>query len=225
MRSAVVVRVLTLLMLLPVTGQAQAVGSIAGSITDTSGRPIPGATITIVSDTDEVRTTVTDESGRYGVGGLPPGSHRIEARMNGFESKVSVIAVSSGRVADWGGALLIGSAIGEGSIERKVARHTGTETLDCGRHGPGASASALEASLTCASNAVRDGQPFSVIVQSIARGTHGGNGLLAGSDGVIQIFHYDRGGLRFEARPCSAPRVTPSPSGSGFAFTCARRRR
>jgi hypothetical protein len=204
---------------------SQPAGSVSGTITDTSGRALPGATITLTSADRRVRTTVTDAAGRYGIGGLPSGRYRIEAQMDGFDRKVSGISIGSARAAAWGGALLTGPPFGEGSIEQKMARYTGVDAVDCGRHAATAAQAALEGSVDCAVKAVRAGQRFSVIVQSIQRGSHDGYGLFAGSDGVMQLFEYGRGGRLFRLQPCASPKVTASGSDQTPRFTCPVRRR
>ena len=54
-------------LLLPRTGQAQVLyGSIVGNVTDSSGAPIPGATVTIINnETNQSREAVTSTSGTY----------------------------------------------------------------------------------------------------------------------------------------------------------------
>jgi hypothetical protein len=168
-----------------------------------------------------VRATVTDATGRYAIDGLAPGRHRIQASMNGFETKVATMPLLAGRDGDWSGALLLaGAAIGEGSIERKVLGETGWDAVDCGRHAAAASQAALQRSLTCALVCAGVRQPLSIIVQSVADGSRGGHGLLAGSDGIIHRFEYEKGGLRFRRQRCQFPDVTRRESGAGFEFTC-----
>lgn len=201
-------------------GARQLTGSISGVITDTTGRALPGATITVASEPGAVRTAVTDPNGRYEVDGLRPGRHRIEATMNGFDTKIGSVSVSSRGEAVWSGALLVAPRFGEGSMEQKVMRSTGRDAVDCGRHNAAAPEIVLRHSLTCAMTLARAQQPFSVIVQSAGGGARLGHGLLAGADGVIHIFQYDRGRLGFRLRPCSSPDVTRGSSGQGFEFTC-----
>jgi hypothetical protein len=61
-------------------------GSIQGSIQDSQGGGIPGATVTIRNvDTQLRRTTVTNESGNYDVQLPPPGEYVISAELAGFQ--------------------------------------------------------------------------------------------------------------------------------------------
>ena len=78
------------LLLLPVstaTVQAQVTaGSIAGSVIDPSGRPIPGAAV-VASDSlrASTRTAVCDEEGRYRFTDLAPALYDVSAAAQGFE--------------------------------------------------------------------------------------------------------------------------------------------
>jgi len=199
-------------------GTAQHPALISGVITDTTGRGLPGATITVVSADGARRAAVTDSSGRYRVDGLTPGRYALEASMAGFDTKVTEMSVSSGRDAVWSGALLVGPAFGDMSIERQVMRATGADALDCGRYSAPASEAALRRSLTCALTSVGARRPVSVIVQFAG----GGQGVLAGPDGVLHLFEYEKGDATLRLTPCPSPQVTSSPNraGAGVGFTC-----
>jgi hypothetical protein len=222
MRATTILTTLLVLLAMVPTGARQPAGSVFGTISDTTGQGLPGAGILLTAEDGRVREATTSPLGRYNIDALPPGKYRIEAHMSGFETKVSAITVVAGNVADWSGALLLaGRVIGEASIERRVVRETGWEAVDCGRHGAPALAPHLERSLACALESATLRRPFSVIVQFTAQGgTRAGHGLLAGSDGVIYRFEYERGGLGFHLQPCPFPRMTPDERHSGFGFTC-----
>ncbi len=77
------------LALLP-TAYAQVVstngGSVQGTITDSSGASLPGATVTVRStDTGQTKTVTTDGAGFYAVGPLNPGPYTVTIVSNGFE--------------------------------------------------------------------------------------------------------------------------------------------
>ncbi len=64
---------------------AQSTGNIRGTVTDSSGANIPGATVTATnSATGLKRTQQTNESGLYVFTDLPIGSYTIEVRQTGF---------------------------------------------------------------------------------------------------------------------------------------------
>ncbi|MFP5227041.1 MAG: carboxypeptidase regulatory-like domain-containing protein [Acidobacteriota bacterium] len=73
------------------SGQAISVngGSIQGTITDTSGAVISGASVRIAAiDTGAVVTVKTDASGFYTVGPLNPGNYRVTISAAGFETLI-----------------------------------------------------------------------------------------------------------------------------------------
>jgi carboxypeptidase family protein len=74
--------------LLPRLAVAQAVtGTILGTVTDTTGATVPGATVTLANQgTGLVRTLVTDESGEYTAPSLPTGKYRLTAELPGFKT-------------------------------------------------------------------------------------------------------------------------------------------
>src|SRR5260370_11579907 len=76
-------------------------GRISGTITDTTGAAIVGATVTVRNvDTQDTRNTVTNDNGFYVVTNLPIGNYSVEVNQPGFrrqqQSGLSVVA--DGRV-------------------------------------------------------------------------------------------------------------------------------
>jgi len=61
-------------------------GSVSGSVSDPSGRPVPGATV-VASDgaRASARTVVSDEMGHYRFADLPPALYDVSAAAQGFE--------------------------------------------------------------------------------------------------------------------------------------------
>jgi hypothetical protein len=78
---------LVLLSACAVFGQAVAIGSVSGSVTDQSGSFVPGATVRMI---DTERGTVhngnTNTEGRYTFNNLPVGSYRLEVQATGFKN-------------------------------------------------------------------------------------------------------------------------------------------
>jgi len=70
----------------PVYGQgATASATVAGTVTDSSGAVVEGATVTVTSQATAVtRTTVTSSIGLYRFDAMPPGSYTIRASKSGF---------------------------------------------------------------------------------------------------------------------------------------------
>src|SRR5207237_393568 len=71
-------------LLLPTIARAQS--SITGVVRDTSGAVLPGVTIEASSPAliERVRTTVTDDQGRYRIVDLRPGAYTVTFALAGF---------------------------------------------------------------------------------------------------------------------------------------------
>ncbi len=83
--------------------QTSTTGAIRGTLTDSTGAVISGATVTITSKaTDQVRTAKSDSSGQYAVGLLPPEIYTISITAAGFKTEqpapVSVVVTETARV-------------------------------------------------------------------------------------------------------------------------------
>ncbi|MFN0172563.1 MAG: carboxypeptidase regulatory-like domain-containing protein [Bryobacteraceae bacterium] len=90
--------------LLPRASHAQiasGAGSISGTITDTSGGSVTGASVSVIQVATQVaRTTLTDTAGRYHVPSLTPGEYLLQVRVVGFREAVRKgIEITIGRAA------------------------------------------------------------------------------------------------------------------------------
>ena len=89
-RSRSVARLLTVVILLAswvVTGRAQTQGGITGTVTDSSGAAVPGATVTVTNTaTSGTRNTTTNAEGLYTFPALPPGSYELKVELQGFKT-------------------------------------------------------------------------------------------------------------------------------------------
>jgi Carboxypeptidase regulatory-like domain/TonB dependent receptor/TonB-dependent Receptor Plug Domain len=64
-------------------------GTITGTVTDSSGGVVPGASVTLTNIATNVsKTLTTNEAGVYSVTSLIPGSYRVEAAIAGFKTAV-----------------------------------------------------------------------------------------------------------------------------------------
>jgi hypothetical protein len=167
---------------------------------------LPGANITIVSKDGERRTTTTDSAGQYRIDGLAFGDYNLEASMAGFDRRTATMQLTSAG-QHWNAALLVAPPFGEVSIERQVTHVIGSDAADCGRYIGPASDVALQRALSCAIGFAKVRRPFSVIVQFPTGGAYGGEGLLAGPDGVIHLLQYGKGEMSFRLEPCISPRL------------------
>lgn len=96
-----------LALLIPGMGLAQTsstTGALIGRVTDTSGSPLPGVTVTVSSpNLQGTRSVVTDEKGEYLLPLLPGGEYRAEYALSGVKSQVRehvVISVSRNTSVD-----------------------------------------------------------------------------------------------------------------------------
>jgi hypothetical protein len=75
------------ILVLASVGWAQSTGTIQGSVTDPSNAAVPGAKVTVRSQTTGLeRSTQTDAAGAYLVPGLLPDVYRIEVNASGFQT-------------------------------------------------------------------------------------------------------------------------------------------
>jgi hypothetical protein len=79
---------LILVGLLAASAVAQSVtGSISGTVTDSTGGVIVGASVTLRSDqTGSARTATTSEDGRFSFAALQPGAYTVKVEQPGFQS-------------------------------------------------------------------------------------------------------------------------------------------
>jgi Carboxypeptidase regulatory-like domain len=72
-----------------VRGQATSTGTITGTVTDSSGASVGGATVTLVDRaTKDTRTTSTNGDGRYVFIGVDPGTYDIKFVKSGFSETI-----------------------------------------------------------------------------------------------------------------------------------------
>jgi len=90
--------ILLLSFLIPVSLRAQVVGTaLSGAITDTSGKGVPGAKISVKNvSTGQSSETQTDSSGLYNIPNLTPGDYQIAVSAEGFSTNESRITAASG---------------------------------------------------------------------------------------------------------------------------------
>src|SRR5690348_17504220 len=70
-----------------VFAQASTTATIRGTIQDSSGAVLPGATVTLTNEgTKAVQTTVSDDRGQYLFAGLFPASYDLKVELSGFKS-------------------------------------------------------------------------------------------------------------------------------------------
>ena len=90
-----------LISLVPAIAFAQIdTGVVAGTVRDSSGAAVPGATVRLVNGkTLTTVDAVSDEHGLFRADGLPPGPYRLETALDGFEAAVQQVVLEDGRPA------------------------------------------------------------------------------------------------------------------------------
>jgi hypothetical protein len=91
-----------LLLTVPQQAMAQSLisGDIAGTITDSSGAAIPGATVTVTNTgTGLVKTVTTGSAGDYKVGLLQPGPYKVNVAAPNFQTTEESTSVAVGQTA------------------------------------------------------------------------------------------------------------------------------
>lgn len=59
-------------------------GALAGTVTDSAGGTIPGATVSVTRNGARIADVVTDSGGRYRIAGVAPGAYEVSVTMAGF---------------------------------------------------------------------------------------------------------------------------------------------
>jgi len=104
-------------------GRAQVSASLSGRVTDPAGATVSAATVAARNvETEEKRTTVTDDAGRYWVPSLPVGEYEIEISKEGFRKALrSGIHLAVGQEATVDVALSLGPISNEVKVTADAA--------------------------------------------------------------------------------------------------------
>jgi outer membrane receptor protein involved in Fe transport len=92
---------LSLLIAFPIFG-ADSLGraGIAGIVRDDSGAPIPGITITATLPGGEAQVAVSEMDGAFKITDLQPGTYKVEAVLDGFQTIAKDVKVVNGQTID-----------------------------------------------------------------------------------------------------------------------------
>jgi TonB-linked SusC/RagA family outer membrane protein len=82
------------LALLPANAAAQATGTVAGTVTDRAGAPVPGAAVAVAGT---ARGEVTGADGRFSIEGVPAGTRTLRATKIGFTESTRSVTVAAGQ--------------------------------------------------------------------------------------------------------------------------------
>ena len=104
-------------------------GSIAGTVTDTAGSPVAGATVTVSQNNAPFnRTVTTNEQGQFRVSGAPVGTYTVTISAPGAAPFSDTnIGIGLGRVSDY--EFTIGAAAG-GTVDDIVVVGTRTPVIN-----------------------------------------------------------------------------------------------
>src|ERR1700730_10988483 len=99
------------IMLMPSAQAQQTLGGITGTVTDSSGAVISGATVTLVGNETKLnRTQTTGTTGSYAFVNLPIGTYTLSFTQQGFQTQnIPSIAVQANRTATVNAELKIGN--------------------------------------------------------------------------------------------------------------------
>ena len=115
--------------LLPPGSAAQTVtGSISGTVHDPQGAVVPGATATVINESNsDSRVAVTDDRGDFQVTNLPPGRYTVRVELASFRAyeRKNVVLSSSERVSVGTIALEVGG-LGETVTVEATGSHVNT---------------------------------------------------------------------------------------------------
>ena len=113
--------VLLILALVP-AGLAQSTGNISGYVRDSSGAPLPHASVTaVMTEQQTKRREVTDAQGFYSFVALPAGHYTITFEAKGFEGEVrSGVELTVSQNARVDGQLAVGAVQSEVHVTSTV---------------------------------------------------------------------------------------------------------
>ncbi len=105
-------------------------GGLTGVVTDQQGGALPGATITTTNnDTGTVRTTVSDENGRFNIDALEPGRYSVIVELSGFQKlEANNVIVLLGRNAELPAQLRLGTVSETVQVVGDTARQIDTRS-------------------------------------------------------------------------------------------------
>src|SRR6266849_905411 len=100
-------------------------GSISGTIVDPSGKSVPGAKITLVSEkTKEIREASSNESGGFSLVAVQPDTYSVKVEHSGFRTfeRTGIVVSASERIALGQIALQVGAVTETVTVTSQAAR-------------------------------------------------------------------------------------------------------
>lgn len=96
--------------------QSSSTGTVSGTVTDSSGATVPGATVTLAdTSTGASRPTTTSDKGAYAFPYVNPGTYNVTVTKQGFKT-----TVVTGQVVDVGLQLTVNAVLEVGTVAETV---------------------------------------------------------------------------------------------------------
>jgi hypothetical protein len=118
-------------LLLPIGASAQSTSSVTGTVTDTTGAVVAGATVTLTdTKTSKELTTTTDDQGVYRFNQVPPGQgYKLTFTSSGFQTFVITdVALAVGTTETHNAQLPVGAVSGQ--VEVTASNEATLNTTD-----------------------------------------------------------------------------------------------
>jgi hypothetical protein len=104
---------------------------LEGTVTDTSGAVMVGATVTVRNAAGESKGAVTDAEGKFQIIGLTPGKYNVSVIAQGFaESKTAGFGVTLGAVGSLNVQLQLAAAATQVNVQAQRAEEVETENAE-----------------------------------------------------------------------------------------------
>ncbi|MGB7846276.1 MAG: TonB-dependent receptor [Candidatus Acidiferrum sp.] len=156
---------------------------LQGTVTDSQGGAINGATVTVTNvGTDRQSTVTTSELGYYSIAALPPGNYRVEVTLKGFKKVARELAL---QVAQLGAA----------DFQLEVGEVTQTITVEAGSPVVNSQDSALGEVVESRQivEMPLNGRNFTQLALLVP-GVTRGSGAATGANGNAETFRYGQEG-------------------------------
>jgi Carboxypeptidase regulatory-like domain len=161
-------------------------GRIAGTVTDTSGAVVSGATVTVTNQgTDRVVTVTTGGVGEFSVPTLPPGHYKVEVKAANFKTVTQDVTLQVGQVLPLDFALTAG-AVTENVEVTSAAPLVASDSSDLG-------AVIQEKQVIDLPINARNFTSLATLVPGVTRGNNT-NGDATGASGNAETYRYNSSG-------------------------------
>ncbi|MGA1982170.1 MAG: TonB-dependent receptor [Acidobacteriaceae bacterium] len=106
---------------------AQSSASLTGTVLDPRGVPLPGAAVTVRSESGATQKTTSDAQGKYAFSNLPAGKYTIQVDASGFATAQTPVQLAAGAPTDVPVKLALGNVSEEITVEASEANSVAGE--------------------------------------------------------------------------------------------------